>query len=148
MKHIWSILCERTSVDERTRNITLFSILEKVTFAPSRAEFDEAISKKALVPFPFLVVTLWSREDIKKSSRFSLVIEIYDPVGEKITTHQRPVEIPEGYKRMRTITDMKGLELGKSGKSGTYLIKVKQAISPDKVETVAELPLEVVINVT
>jgi|GEM_PF-4752138 len=63
-RHMWTIMCSKSSIDRQTNNLSLFDIIEKIDVAVV-AQVDQII-----VPIPFHLVTMWVRSaQLRKGCR-------------------------------------------------------------------------------
>ncbi len=129
MKHIWSILCERTSVDSQTNLISYLTAIE-------------AISIKRL-PFriPFLVfATLW-RSDSEHGGAIELKLVMVNPDrSEKVVQHFKTQSTATKH---RVNLVLNGMEFSQSG---TYRFRLER-LNGKRWERVSELPLDVTVAV-
>ena len=138
MNHIWSVLCQKSSIDQQSNLISLFSCLEKL-----EVTVNGIIEKEPMVvPLEFDLVNFWTVEDPTKDNTLQLKIEILDPEGkvlrELITEHTEK----EGVVRLRSITRIQSMPLTSKGR---YIVRVSQ-MHNGKYVLSAELPLDVEIT--
>ena len=144
IKHIWTVLCRSSVVDNETNNISLQDILERLQINVSLNDKNvNNIPEGIIVPFNFEIVTMWAREDFsnKKEIKVDAKIEILDPSGKKLGEMLNNfVMLPE-YRRMRNRGKSGNIKLTSSGK---YVFRVSaKEENEDKFIEVAEIPLEV-----
>ncbi|MFB6212469.1 MAG: hypothetical protein ABEI53_01470, partial [Candidatus Magasanikbacteria bacterium] len=72
MNHIWSVLCNKTLVDQDTNNISLIDVVEKIDLAGPLEEIEEVTegNKKAEIGVDFQLVSFWFRADDSKDKAF------------------------------------------------------------------------------
>lgn len=143
IKHIWSILCRTSVINDETNNITLQNVFEQlsVNIKPSGSK---KTPEKINIPIEYELVSLWLRFKEKGLLKANVVIDIIDPKGQKIKSFEQKLEFPTKYKRMRSRLKIKGLNLTTSG-NYIYRVKIKEK-GKDKYQLVADLPLEINLN--
>lgn len=140
IKHIWTVLCRRSVIDQDTNNLSLYDILEQLEV---EAKLKEDISQKNLVinvPIEFDVVSLWLTEK-EDSFEGSFIIEVEDPEGKVLKTFDNKLSIPQGMRRMRTRLKVNGFAVKGSG-DYNFNVYYKE-IDKAKRTKVSVLPLEV-----
>lgn len=140
IKHIWSVLCQKTIVDSDTNNISLVDILEQLT-ANVNIKDPKNELKEINVPINFEVVSFWLKDSAEKVVKANLEIEIIDPEGKVLKKFPQTLEFPPNIRRLRSRLRILGFVLTVSG---NYVFKVKIKDEKRKeYQDVAELPLEV-----
>ena len=150
MKHIWSILCTRSIIDNETNNISLIDTLEKININIHPKQKGVGSIKDALEPITirgqFEIVSLFKRsntaEELEKAQQ---LIEFYGPDDKKIEEFVKAVEISKQFQRMRVRFRIQKLTFFKAGEY-KFVVKLKEE-GQIKYQTVAELPLEVGISI-
>jgi len=146
IKHIWTVICKRSLLDEDLKTISLIDVLEEMSASmPPRSEVKQIKGKKwGLAPFEFEVVSLWIRKEKDKSTLGLSRICVHDPSG--IITESREVDVDlRKYTRMRTRQRFTGIPL--TDKSGLYWfhVELKQEGSKEWVE-VDKIPLDISVK--
>jgi len=142
MKHIWSILCQKSVIDNETNLISLIDCLEELNLTMDINKESNQISEKRVIPINFQIVSFWLIEnnDVKK---LEIKIELHDPENNKINEINNIFELKENYLRYRTRINVQGFPVTKSGR---YLFKIYQIEQGETLKCVSELPLDVKIN--
>ncbi|MFH1089683.1 MAG: hypothetical protein V1716_04650 [Candidatus Uhrbacteria bacterium] len=90
IKSIWSILCQESSIDANTNNISLFKVLEEIKFELKTEELDKLKNdpnfdpkKPFFLPFTSQLIILWKNLSTKKDFEFPVKILLKDPDGKK-----------------------------------------------------------------
>jgi hypothetical protein len=61
IKHLWSILAEKTSVDQQTNNLSILGVLEELTLqAPDEIKFPVTL------PVRHTIVSFWQKTKWRK----------------------------------------------------------------------------------
>ena len=136
VEHVWSVLCTRSIVDQRTNNASLLEVLEQITIL----EPIPANMQQVALAFPFELVSLWQRSNYDQPARGEGRIRIEMASG----LHNLPqfqIDITgAGIHRMRTMIRMNGLPF-----NGLGVYKFVVELKDDSVEEwkrVATIPLE------
>jgi hypothetical protein len=142
MKHVWSILCQRSSIDFETNSLSLFDCLEEMNVVINKTELVK--NDKIIIPVEFQLVSFWSIEDSEKDNILKIKGELVDSKNKILNSFENSFNIKKGIKRFRNRTNVKGLPITEEGR---YYIKVWQwAEKISKFEVVSELPLDVKIS--
>ena len=137
MKNIWSLLCTRALIDQRTNGLSLIDAIDELTVTFNTAEEMSAPTKNIPVSFEF--VSLWHDEAKETERKLPYTIVIKSPQGEVVGEFKNEARFEAGKTRLRTLTSINGLKLTVEGK---YLFQVSQTDS-DKEQIVAEVPIDV-----
>jgi hypothetical protein len=141
MKNIWSILCQKVMIDEKTNNLNLLNCLEEIRLNLDKTKTEEI--KKNVVTFikiDFQLVTYWLLDGTKKAVSSKLKIEVIDPNNKPLNMSENNIEIPAGNLKFRNILSFNSLPFSVSGR---YTLKVSQLKGKDTYETVSELPIDI-----
>ena len=137
MKNIWSLLCTRALIDQRTNGLSLIDAIDELTVTFNNAEEMSAATKNIPVAFEF--VSLWHDEAKETERKLPYTIVIKSPQGEIVGEFKNEARFEAGKTRLRTLTSISGLKLTVEGK---YLFQVSQA-DGGKEQIVAEVPVDV-----
>ncbi|PJE67415.1 hypothetical protein COU95_02530 [Candidatus Shapirobacteria bacterium CG10_big_fil_rev_8_21_14_0_10_40_9] len=141
IKHIWSVLCRKTVIDDETNNISLFDVFEQLGVNASTSEKKDI---QINVPINFELVSLWVKTTGGKTLRASIEVEVIDPEAKRLKSFIQNLEFSTNIKRMRSRLRIMGLSLTTSG-DYIFRVKIKEENQKEYI-TVAELPLEVNLN--
>ncbi|MFA5933428.1 MAG: hypothetical protein WCV81_04095 [Microgenomates group bacterium] len=145
IKHIWSVLCQKSSVDQLSNNISLFDVFEALEVdIKSASNVKPTTDSSYNVPVQYQVVTLLSKDTAdSKDTQYSIRITLVNPEEkEKILVDQN-LTFLANKKRMRSINQIQGLPVNKSG-DYHFIVELKHE---EKFQKVADLPLEVKLNI-
>jgi len=140
MKHIWSILCKRSVIDNETNLVSLFDSLEQLDITVDKNKLGA--EKKITIPIDFEIVSFWVDNNTNKDREFEIRINLFDPNNKKLSTLSGRHKMKKGIKRLRNRAKIKGLILTTEGR---YLFKVKIK-EGNKYKKVAEIPLDIDIK--
>jgi hypothetical protein len=137
MKNIWSILCSRSLIDQRTNGLSLIDCVDELTVTFSKLEEMSAVNKN--IPVILEVVSLW-HDEAKESERIlTYIIEITDPQGQKVGEFKNEAKFVVGSTRLRAITGINGLRLTSEGK---YFFRVLLQ-EGEELKLISEIPIDV-----
>lgn len=144
IKHVWSVLCRESVINQDDNVISLMGVLEELntTIIPK----DPKISRpeKITIPFNFEVVNYWTR-DSSGEDILHIKTAIIDPDGKEISSVLNDSPFPNNVQKLRARLKVQGLTLTKNG---NYFIKVSFKANKEIVyKLVAELPLKVKITI-
>ena len=143
IKHAWSVLCQKTVIDNDSNNISLFDVIEQLG-VNVEVKDPKKVPKKINIPIDYEVVSLWLTLKREKTLNADIKVTIVDPNQEKVEVFQQKLKILPKFKRMRSRLRVKGLVVEKPG-DFTFKVEIKEE-NEKEFRLVAELPLE--INLT
>ena len=127
INYLWSILSLGVATDQRTNNVTLFSVVEQIKFP--RKKLIQSKEKDILaVPIELNFTMLFKKfgeRDVKANIRIDLV----DPAGKVLQEFDHELMIAKENRRTRFSIGMAGLRVTKSG---DYLFRIKVLNSDTK----------------
>lgn len=140
MKHIWTILCEKSSVDSKTNLLSIFNCIEELSIVIDKIKAPKG---DTVLPIEFQLISFWTVKNTGKKNVLEFQVEIIDPKGYSLNRFSNKFDIKEGVLRQRSITNIKGFKITEAGR---YIIRVMQKQKGKKeFKIVAELPLDVKI---
>jgi len=142
IKHVWSVLCKESLINQKNNNVSLLEVIEQIEIGfsiPTQLK-DQAVN----IPFEFTLVSLFFREgDSKSEEKIRLKLNFIDPKNKSLKTFEPNFDFPKDKRRLRSVVNIRGLELTHSG---TYIFRVEREIGKDKYDLLAELPIEIIID--
>lgn len=146
MKHIWSVLCQKSVVDASSNNVSLIDVFERleVDMVPIKAADQRKITEFVL-PMRYELVSLWVKtKKANQEEQSDVKIVVKSPGGAEINKFEKKLTIPKDKQRVRDINKIQGIRLNKDG---IYVFKVMVRPGGNATfETVAEIPLEIYLN--
>lgn len=146
IKHIWSVLCKESTINQEDNNLSIRDILESLQVGlkpnpenpPTNTEID------AVIPISYEVTSLITRTDADQETNIETEIIVFSPKRLELARQKHNFTIPKGIRRMRIRMKNTGFKvIG----SGDYIFQVGMKEDNQKVfKKVAELPLEVLIT--
>ncbi len=142
IKHIWSVVCRRATIDRDTNSISLLDCIEQmqVNVPVQKSKIEKG--KKLNAPIEFDFVSAWIRENTSKVAEFEMKLELYSPKKKKLIDYSKIFFIPEKKKRLRTRIALKGMPIDLSGE---YVFRVTSKEKNREQRKEAEIPFDVVI---
>ncbi len=140
MKHIWSILCEKSSIDFENNRLSIFDCLETIKFVVDKTKTLE--NKKIAIPLNFQIISFWTIKNPNKENSLDIKIEIIDPNGKILNVSQNNFKVKKDIKRFRNRNNIQGMPVTESGR---YYFKIWQK-TDSEFELVSELPLDIDIS--
>jgi hypothetical protein len=110
IKHIWTVICQKSFVDRESNNFSLIETLEYIGLDLGGNSEKATIN----VPFPFDWVTMWRREDINKPSRCYCKDIVLSPSGKVVRQEEHEVDCVK-FTSMRMRRRVGNLEVSESG---------------------------------
>jgi len=139
MKHIWSILCENSSVDAKSNLISLFGCIEQLNL---RIDSSKALKENdMIISFKLQLISFWIVQNISKDNVLETKIELLDPDKKSLKSFKKSFNIKKGILRFRSRLNIDGLPITKEGR---YIFRVSgKEADEKKYKLVAELPLDI-----
>lgn len=143
IKHIWTVLCQKSIIDNETNNFSLLDILEQINIIanklPPTKENDQVI-----FPFNFEAVSLWVKTGEKTSVKGQARVRIVTPDGQIGDGPTFSIDL-SNKTRFRSRVRFGGLPIKGSGQY-KVLVQLKKE-DATKWEDVASVPLQVVLEI-
>jgi len=142
--HIWSVICQNSSVDERSNTVNLFGCIENIGVDIDK---NKNTNNKISIPIQFDIVSYWTLDDSTKKNSLILKIEMIKPNGESSFQKEENIFTQAGWGRIRNIAKFSGLEL-ETTNNGRYIFRISQKEKKnDDFMIVANLPVDIKINI-
>lgn len=145
MKHIWSLLCQRSSIDVDNNQLSIFNCLEEISLS---LDNSEALKRNLVIPIEFQLVSYWSREIADVEFDLLTFGELVDASGKLINTFTNSFPIKQGVLRFRNRTNIQGLKITGPGR---YYLRLYRQSGQDNAgdftkDLVTELPIDIKIS--
>jgi len=140
IKHIWSVLCKESVVNQDDNLISIHGVLEELTvnIAPINPATD-SVPERLTIPVNYEIVSFWVKDNPKEEIKVQIEYNLIDPQGESLFSRIQDLELPENIKRHRSRMRITGLPVSQSG---DYMFVIKKKEN-GKFEHMISLPLEV-----
>lgn len=145
IKHSGSVACLKIIIEERTKNVNLLDIIDRLTFSVSEDILEDGEipeNKEQIVFGPINIVSFWYRLNDKEEESSLTRVAILKPEEEPKYSPELTLDLIDNSRFKSTIVLRLGIR-----KPGTYLFNIEQQDKDSKewnVET--SIPIEVVIN--
>lgn len=142
IRHIWTIACRESIINQDSNNISLLNSLEQIEFTLSPLGKSSEKTEHIAVPFNYEVISYWVKEDDKKKS-IEVKVSFIDPKGKTLGNNVSEGIFPEGIQRLRTRLKVSGMTLSIPGR---YLIQIEmRESSSGKFDLYSEVPIDIKI---
>ena len=141
MKHIWTVVCENSSVDKETNLLSLFNCVEQITLTSNKGHL---LSKEGIIiNVNFQLISFWTIKDKNKDNELDIKLEIIAPNGNSLFSYDNHFKINKGNVKFRNIIKISTLKIIGEGR---YIIKMMcKKNKTGNFEIVSESPLDVKI---
>lgn len=144
IKHIWSVLCKESVINQDDNNISIHGVFEELTVFLAPIKETGKLSEKFGIPVNYEIVSMWQRNKDIESAKADIEYILVDSENKELLKSTQVIEIPKTSRRHRSRMKITGMPLTKSG-DYTFKVKIKEEGS-DTFHLVSELPLEVKIS--
>lgn len=141
MKHIWSVICQKSSIDFENNLVSLFNCIEELTLVVDKEKIPE--NGRIVIPVEFQLVSSWTIEDSSQDNSLEIKGELIGLDNEILNTFDNTFPIKSGITRFRNRINIQGLPVTKEGR---YYIKVWKKDNKGKFILESELPIDIKIN--
>lgn len=143
MKHIWSILCQKSSVDIESNLLSLFNCAEEINLIINQSKtLKDGVQA---IKIELELVSFWITEGVNKNEDdiLEIKIELLDPDKKILSSSKNKLNIKKGIQRFRNRIKIEGLYVSKEGRY-TFNVWAKSGGKKEH-KLVAELPLDIKI---
>lgn len=138
MKHIWTILCQNSVVDQQSNSMSINNCIEALNLSLEKKFEQEPM---IAVPVEYQMVSFWSREKNEEGDvQVDLRVDVVDPRKIILDSMNCTFVAKKEFKRMRNRWGVQGLKVSIPG---DYLFVVYKKTPSGEYGLIAELPLEV-----
>ena len=109
IRHVWSVLCSKASVDRHSNNVSLFEVIESLQFTTA-APFNFPVN----LPFEGTLVTLWARQRRDQPVTGEMRVRLLAPNGDQLGTFTLEVDLVRTVQN-RVFSSISGLRIGGEG---------------------------------
>lgn len=141
MNHIWSLICSKAIIDQRTQMLSIFETVDVIQ-ASGELPPDGRKKEKFIGPINIELVSFWYRENPAESEKGKFRMAILSPSGKKInqTAEEHVVNLADT-KAATTILHISRLPY--AGLGLYHMLVEKQDRKTKKWSKQARLPLDV-----
>lgn len=140
LKHIWSVVCNSSSIDQETNNFSLYNVIEQleIKVKPGGIPKNE---DSAVVGITLELITLWKKEAAGESLDVEQRTEWVDPAGKVLLSSVGGFKIGKVIDRARFRFQANGLKVTVPGYY-YFRVAARYATDTDFI-IVAETPVQV-----
>jgi len=135
IEHVWTVVCSRAVVDQRSNNISLQNVVEQISL-------NGTPTPGTGLRFPLDVMSLWARADLDRPAQGRGRLRFLSPTGALITETEFEIDVSGTHRRYRATIHLEGFPLDGSGK---YTFHTDFWEGTEWLE-VASVPLEIVFE--
>lgn len=148
IKHIWTVLCQKSVIDNQSNNLSLIDVFEelKVNYSTPSSVSNSLEVTRINVPISYEIVSLWLRDNYDKDENVEIRAIFIDPTGKELKSFDQSVVMKAKLIRYRTRLRVQGIGLTVPG-IYTFEIKIKDN-NRDNFRSVASVPLDVKMDKT
>lgn len=143
VNHNWSIIAGNAVVDASTNNLSLFDIIEELTFTLPKKNVKP--NARINITAVLKIVSLWTRVQEKLNNELSVSIktEYVSPKGEVLFSNENILAFPPLKERMRSILTVNGIQASGPGRHFVIIYKKETG---GKYELANKIPLDIKIH--
>jgi hypothetical protein len=145
IKHVWSILCKESVINQDDNVMSLLGVLEAINSQLTPINPTKEKPEKIIIPFNFELTSYWIKED-EGEAKLDIKVEIIDPQGKQLGEIVNNNVIPQNNPRFRTRLKIQGLPVTSNGRY--YFVVSSKDNSSSKYSKHAEIPLDVTLKIT
>jgi hypothetical protein len=138
-KHIWSLVCRDTKVDDVSNNLSITDVLEDVQFDIKTDSKGYKPGKPIATELQLHLVSVFYRDKPGNQEQLSTTAVVLDPQGTKLGEFNADITFQKKNRRMRSIMRFESIVLTTTG---TYMFQV-YINENDKRRNVTTIPLDV-----
>jgi len=139
IRHVWTVICQKSSIDTNSNLLSLFEILEKVDINLNPAVQNIPEGQVLSIPFNFEIISYWRKGSQNKGEG---KVRLVSPEGKQLNEFPFEVVIPQNLSAYRVVAKVSGLSFTTSGE---YKIEILQKVGKE-FQVVAEVPFDIVIH--
>jgi hypothetical protein len=137
IRHVWTVLCSKASVDSQSNNISLFEVIESVQY-----KTQNPFTFPTEVPFMGTLVTLWARQRADQPVNGEMRVRLFGPDANELLAFNSAINLSSA-SRMRNLSSIQGLRIGGNG---IHEWEISWRMEGDDWQIAAHLPLEISIE--
>lgn len=141
IKHIWSVLCKESVIDQADNNVSIHGVLEQLSIVFTPLSETGKLPEKLGIPMNYEIVSLWQRSEEVESTKGDIEYILFDPDKKELLKNTQRIEIPKTSRRFRSRMKITGLPLSREG-NYVFQVRIKEE-EANTFHLVADLPLEV-----
>jgi len=140
-QHVWTVLCNKAIVDERTKQVSLLEITEQINFS-GEIPPQELIDKGVNIPVPLNLVSFLTRTDKDAPETVSMRIRLVGPNNRDFKATVVPINL-ESTRNARQIISVETLPFSGFGEY-YFLVELNENKSKEDWEEAVRVPFTIV----
>lgn len=141
-RHLWTIVCEKATIDRETNNVSLIEIVEDVSVAvEAQQELSKPLSAAIILPVTWTVVSAFERDDPARGEKADGEMQLVSPSGSILGTALIEIDLTQ-HARARCLVKFAGWPVPEGGR---YLVKVFVRSQPGA-SLCGEIPLLITLT--
>lgn len=154
VKHCWSILCKKSTLDSESNDLSLISVVDRIDCKVAQEVVEESKktnTKGFLIPVDLEVVTKFKKNLDGKAVAFDYRFRLYNPKGGQMGTFNGGrLAMDEKIRNLRVRVKLPFMPIDREAGNGDYGIgiDIKDVTDTDEeYREVERIPLEVVWSI-
>ncbi|MDP3735628.1 MAG: hypothetical protein Q8R39_04350 [bacterium] len=143
IEHVWSQLCQLSSVDQDTNSVSLFHLIEELAIERAKSA-PPPPEGGVVIPVACELVTLWHKRSEGQHVIADVEVALFDPQGARLQSVIYKLDIAPQHSRTRFRLKMNGLKITTAG-TYSFAVNIRGPNETQFVEA-ARVPLGVRIS--
>ncbi len=139
IKNVWAILAQSSAIDKDNNTVSLFDIIEEVTF-----NVGGSVPEKVGFPFNYHLITLWEREKIGEKIELKFKMVLRDPKNQILGENEGLIKMESQHKRFRFRAQFQGMSVTGPGVYRYDIISLEPSKTDNK-ELITSVAFEIKI---
>jgi len=138
-EHVWSIASQRSIIDIHDNSLSIIDVIEELTLESP----NEIPENGVLIPFPFVITSMWVRSDLATPEQLQSRVVIRSPAGKDLASSKENLLDLTEHERMRTRAMMESLPITGEGTHTVLVQQLKETKSGERWTTEAKIPISI-----
>lgn len=143
IKHIWSVLTQKTIIEQSTNSMSLIDVLEEINIGLANDMPEDKAPSNINIPIAYEVVTYLRSDIIDPIPKASIRINLINPKGKILNKFEHELDWEKGKHRLRVKTRILGLSVDMAGE---YIYEISLKEDSEDYKVISELPLQINIS--
>lgn len=144
IKHIWSVLAQKSIIESESNSLSIIDVIEELTVGLNKNAPAFPADASINIPLNYEIVSYFISDKKNPTPKATMLINLKDPKGNIIKTFEPQIVWEAGKDRLRVKIKIIGLTVKGPGLY-TYEIRLKEE-EQNEYKTISELPLVVKIE--
>jgi hypothetical protein len=145
--HVWTIICSRASIDADNNNVSLFNLIERLTFTVTdemQKQVKGQNKKGVLFPIEFEMVSRFRRSTTEKVDFFDTRFRVENSESETIASIDRKMAVKSEIKNLRIRTQFTQFPAIVSGVY--WFVTEAKKVEDASFQELNRIPLDVIVK--